>query len=472
MRNCPSRKNARKGPFAPLPDGESGCLKYTNLFLPLFTANVRSKTKASMKHFFALKGVFVVFWVSMAFRPGDLLSQDGRFPFSPYFLPPVFDGNFPNDSLVQIPLPGDIYAQKNTPTLGPEVPISLFSPRQLFIEQLRKDAYRNFLREHISSVKYSVSDFLGEVERVEQIRPSVISNLFTVEAGRDKKDIDRSTRFVPKRKYWVTNWTSLLQFSQNYISKNWYNGGVGNQNLTSVQKLTVNYSKNKLQFNNLIEWKLSFYTNPNDTLRSFRVGEDLVRTYSDLGLKAFGDKFFYSSNLEVKSKLFRSYKENSQVYTSSLLSPLQINMGILGMKYQLSKTSQKDKNRKVNLAVDLSPLSVQYTWVADSAVMKQNRYGIPTDESFLLDVGSTLNAKVVVNFSKQITFSTRIKYFTNYEKVIFEAENELNLSLNRYFSTRLYLYGRFDDTPQIKRDDRLGYVQLNEVLSFGFNYTW
>jgi hypothetical protein len=408
----------------------------------------------------------------VAFYPDRLLSQETKFPFNPYFLPPVYDGNFPNDSLTRVPLPEGMYAEKYLPVPEWEIPPSIHTPREVFIEQMRKDAYRRFLRENITSVKYTWRDFPDEVERIEQIRANIFQNLFTVEAGYKEKNIDRSTRFVPKRKYWIINWKSMLQFSQNYISKNWYNGGAGNQNMISVQTFNFNYAKNKLQFNNLVEWKLSFYTNPNDTLRSFRIGEDLVRTYSDLGLKAFGDKFFYSSNLEIKTKLFRSYKENSQVYTSSLLSPLQINMGILGMKYQLNKTSKKDKNRKVNLTVDVSPLSVQYTWVADSAVMRQNRYGIPADKHFLVDVGSTLNAKLTVNFNKQITFISRVKYFTNYEKVIFEAENELNMSLNRYFSTRLYLYGRFDDTPKIKRDDRLGYVQLNEVLSFGFNYTW
>jgi hypothetical protein len=203
-----------------------------------------------------------------------------------------------------------------------------------------------------------------------------------------------------------------------------------------------------------------------------RLGEDLVRTYSNLGLKAFGDKFFYSSNLEIKTKLFRNYRENSPLYTSALLSPLEINMGVIGIKYQLNKTSPKDKYKKTSLAIDLSPLSVQYTWVADSSVLKLNRYGIPADKSFLLDLGSTLNATITISFNKQTTFSSRVKYFTNYKKTICEVENELNMPLNRFLSTRLYLYGRFDDTPAIKRDDTLGYLQINELLSFGFNYTW
>jgi hypothetical protein len=425
-----------------------------------------------MKQFFYFNRFLVLFWALIAFCAGELSAQNGRFPVSSYFLPPVYDGNFPNDTIVRVPLPEDPYAQRPGIVAGPDLRFAFRTPRQAWIERLRKEAFQHYLRHNIASIDYVWTDFAGEVEQLEQIRPNIFTNLFSVKATSEKKDIDHSTRFVPKRKYWKINWNSLLQFTQNYISKNWYNGGVGNQNLMSVQKFTFNYSKNNVQLNNLVEWKLSFYTNPNDTLRSIRIGEDLVRTYSDFGLKAFNDKFFYSANLEIKTRLFRSHKENSSVYTSSLFSPLQVNMGVVGIKYQLNRVSRRDKNKKMNLAVDLSPFAFQYTWVADSAVLRQNRYGIPADKRFLLDVGSTLNSKLTINFNKQVTFSSRLKYFTNYEKVIFEAENELNLSLNRYFSTRIYLYGRFDDTPKIKRDKNLGYFQLNEVLSFGFNYTW
>jgi len=425
-----------------------------------------------MRLFFTFGRFFILFSLLMIFYSAPLLSQQGTYPPNRYFLPPIFDGQFPNDTIMKISLPKNPYTLPQK-SLVPELnlPFSLLTSEQKFVEQMRKEAYRSFLRHNIASIKYVSNDFSGKVEKLEQIRPPIAPNLFAVESGY-KTDNISPDRYVPKRKYWIVGWNSLLQFSQNYISKNWYNGGVGNQNLLNVQKITFNYKKDKVQFNNLIDWKLSFNTNANDTLRSFLLGEDLVRTYSDFGLKAFKDKFFYSSNLEIRTKLFRGYRENSSVYTSALFSPLQINMGLLGIKYQLNKVSEKDKNKKTNLAVDLSLLSAQFTWVADSEVLKQNRYGIPDDKSFLLDVGSTLNAKITINMSKQVVFNSRIKYFTNYKKVICEMENELTLSLNRYFSTRLYFYGRFDDTPSIKRDDRLGYFQINELLSFGFNYTW
>jgi hypothetical protein len=422
-----------------------------------------------MLHYSIFKNNFILLLVTALFFPvllfaqdQEIMEDDGRFPFNPYFLPVVFDGKFSDDFSISLP---EDSLQKENPfslVLKPQEPAF---DRTKAINRLRRAAYRSFLKNNMLSVKYSLSDFSGEVEKVEKINPNIFQALFAVDIETEKSDIDRSARFIPKRQYWTGNGNSLLQFSQNYISKNWYNGGTGNLNLLSVQNYTINYKKNKIQFNNFIEWKLSFYTNPNDTIRNFRLGEDLIRTYSDFGLKAFNDKWAYSSNLEIKTKLFRNYNENSDDYIASIFSPLQINMGILGMKYQIQKTSSKNKYKKYNLSVDLSPLSLQYTWLADKKI-DPVRYGIKEGQNSLLDMGSTLNAKIIVNFNRQVTFTSRLKYFTNYKKVIMESENELNLSINRYFSTRLYFYGRYDDSG----DPDLSYIQVNELLSFGFNF--
>ncbi|MDR0412956.1 MAG: DUF3078 domain-containing protein [Dysgonamonadaceae bacterium] len=397
--------------------------------------------------------------------PVCLTAQD-RFPFNPYFLPVVFDGKISDD--FSVTLPEDSIRKEPALRQAFKLPEPPFDPEKA-VNRLRRMAYRSFLKNNMRAVKYTLSDFPGEVEKVEKIKPNIFQHIFAIEIETEKGDIDRSARFIPKRQYWSRSGNSLLQFSQNYISKNWYDGGVGNLNLLSVQNYTSSYKKGIVRFNNFVEWKLSFYTNSNDTVRNFRLGEDLIRTYTDFGLKAFNDKWSYSSNLEVKTKLLRNYKENSDEYISSIFSPLQINMGIFGMKYQLQKTSPNDKYKKCNLSIDLSLLSLQYTWLADKTI-DPIRYGIKEGENSLLDLGSTLNAKIIVHFNRQVTFTSRLKYFTNYEKVILESENELNLPINRYFSTRLYVYGRFDDSKGLKRDPDLKYFQLNELLSFGFNY--
>jgi hypothetical protein len=335
---------------------------------------------------------------------------------------------------------------------------------------LYENAYRNIIDNHKNLIKYTPDDFKGEVEKITEIEANIFQSLFKVDYDIVKESVEKPGRFTQKRKYWFLNGGNLLQFSQNYISKNWYKGGTGNFNLQSVQNFTANYKKDKIQFNNFFEWKLSLYTASTDTLRSIRIGDDLVRLYSDFGVKAIKN-WSYSSNIEIKTQLFRNYKENTTNVVSSALSPIMIKMGVLGMKFQKVKTFPKVKGKKIDFSADISPLSVQYTYVSSSKV-DQKRFGIPEDKHSLLDLGSTMTANLAVNFNKFVTFKSRFNYFTNYEKVVIESENELNMPINRYFSTRIYVYARFDDNKSLAKDPALGKLQLNEVLSFGFNYKW
>jgi hypothetical protein len=146
-------------------------------------------------------------------------------------------------------------------------------------------------------------------------------------------------------------------------------------------------------------------------------------------------------------------------------------MGIFGMKFQKTITYPKDKYKKLIFSADISPLSVQYTYVSDGDV-NPARFGIPDGKNHLLDKGSTMTANFTMNFNKYVNFSSRFNYFTNYQKVMIESENTLNMPINRFFSTRIYLYGRFDDNKSVVRDPKLGMLQLSESLSFGFNYKW
>jgi hypothetical protein len=402
--------------------------------------------------------------VSLMFDSIPYVRED--FGPNPYMLPPVFDGKFANDLSIHLPP----LWKENQPLYIPDT-LHIRSEGKRYVGRLRRNANRYLLSNHIELVKYTQNDFPKEVEKITEVKPNPFTHLFEIGYNPGEEQVDVADIFKPKNIYWQKNGNSLIQFSQNYISDNWYKGGIGNLNLLSVQNYTANYKKGGMQFNNFIEWKLSFYTNPSDTLRSFRIGDDLLRYYGDFGLRAFNDQWFYSVNVEIKTQLFNSYKENSEEIISSPLSPLLVNIGILGMKYQLNKSFPKNKYKKLNLSADISPLSVQYTYVMDAKV-DPARFGTKDNKRYLIDLGSTINAKLIINFNREITFSSRFKLFTNYEKTIIESENELNIMLNRYFSTRLYFYPRFDDSPGIVKDEKLGYVQMTELFSFGFNFKW
>jgi len=350
-----------------------------------------------------------------------------------------------------------------------------FSAYKLFEDVNHKNAidryaYDYVIKNNIRQLKYTAADYAGKVEPLEKIQSNIFQFLFTIsdEPNRDKA---KPERFTPKRRYWIYSGNHKMQLSQNYISQNWYKGGTGNLNFLNRHAVSFNYKKDKFQINNLAEWRLNLYTNPNDTVHYGSIGEDLVRTYSDFGIQAINN-WYYSSNIEIKTQLFKNFGENSKQAISSVFAPLYINVGISGMRYQIEKIFPHDKWKKINFNTDISPLSIKYIAVLNKNIDDPTRFGIKEGSRHLTNFGSTVNARFVMYFNKYVNFTSRFYYFTNYEAVTSEWENTLNMPINRYFSTSLYLYVRYDDNNQIMKAPALGYFQVNELLSFGFNYNW
>jgi hypothetical protein len=167
----------------------------------------------------------------------------------------------------------------------------------------------------------------------------------------------------------------------------------------------------------------------------------------------------------------KNFTENSNQAITSGFAPLYVNVGILGMRYQIEKAFPKVRGKKINFNTDISPLSIKYIAVFNDEI-DPKRFGIEEGTRHLTNFGSTVNAKLVIYFNKYVNFTSRFYYFTNYETITAESENTLNMPINRYFSTSLYLFIRYDDNKNLVTDRTLGYFQLNELLSFGFNYIW
>ena len=350
-----------------------------------------------------------------------------------------------------------------------------FSSNRLFADthhrnDLNRIAYDSLINNNLAQIKYTAANFPGKVEKIEEMPSNIFQFLFKVDYDFDRDKMARPGRFYPKRRYWIYNGNHKIQLSQNYISQNWYKGGARNLNLINTHSLNFNYSKNKFQVNNTAEWRLNIFTNSNDSLRLFRIADDLIRTYSAFGIQAVHN-WYYSSSLEFKTQLFRNHVENSNDVLASAFSPLYINAGILGMRYQIERANPKVKGKKISFNTDISPLSIEYIGVFNRSI-DPTRFGIAENKWHLTNLGSTINANLVINFNKNVNFKSRFYYFTSYTKSTAESENTLNMPINRYFSTTLYLFVRYDDNKQLVKDPTWGYFQINELISFGFNYTW
>ncbi|MDR1371169.1 MAG: DUF3078 domain-containing protein [Dysgonamonadaceae bacterium] len=393
--------------------------------------------------------------------------------WDPVYLPIIFTGKVFVDNCVKVPdvfgMPlSKIYPLYDLSEIikAPQVAMSDYE------KEFRQRVYLNTILSDVSTVKY----FHGDLASYEAVKPEVLKvnvskDLFSLENNPDFSNAGSPARYATKRRYWIVNGTHLFQISEGYVSDNWYKGGVSSINIQSNQKVTFNYKKGKIQNNNEIRWDLAMHTNPNDSLRTTRIGNDLLRSYSDFGIVA-SNNWNYSTNLELKTQLFNNYKENTTVKKAAFLSPFFLNMGVLGMKYQLTKTSKTNKNKNFTVTSDISPLSIKYTYIRDSKAVDPTGYGVPAGKNDTLVVGSSINSTFKINFNKGISFSTRFKCFTDYRKLELESENELNLAINRYFSTRIFLYVRFDDSKGIVPDPKFAYWQINQILSFGLNYNW
>lgn len=385
--------------------------------------------------------------------------------YNPLFLPMIFNGRI---------LPRDIsfYNPDKDYESGKLInPAETFTPRleqSDFIQKVR----RNYYMEYPDRVKYSVLDFdaLPRVYSGDDIVKETFNpfrellrseTAYSLEApGVELTTIDR--------KYWVRSGEHSFQFAQNYFSDNWHKGGTNNLNFNSYHVLRANYKKDKVKFNNTLEWRLSVFNAPDDSLREYRIGNDLIRYYGDFGLDAFAKGWSYSMNMEAKSQLFNSYPPNSNQLRSSLLSPLYVNAGI-GLKFNLDKKSESFRGRRVRWDLALAPISVNFKYVLNDSV-DVVRFGIPENKSYNLDMGTTVTSILKFDITRYITWDSRLTYFTSYDKVEAEIENSLNMALSNAFSTRIYLNLRYDDGVPAHPD--LKYWQYNQTLSFGLNYKW
>ena len=403
--------------------------------------------------------------IPMEWAPLDysLTFRDTMF-YEPAFLPIIFDGQLLPDNLTLLPET----SSSNKSSFHLISPDSTFAPmlkKIKRIKELRRSYYTQM--ENMEKIKYSKS-LLSEIKPLshDNIRKNILQELLTIEEPTELT-APSIQKYVPKRRYWVKNGEHKIEVAQNHISDNWSKGGSSNYYVQSYQRLLLNYARNKVTFNNTIEWRLGFQSTSGDTLRSIRVNTDNFRYYSVFGYRAYNN-WSYSATLEAITQFFNNYRENENRRRSSFLSPLDVNVG-LGMSYNLNKTFKNNPMKKVKFSVNLAPLSMNFRHVMDDKV-DETSFKLEKGEHTKISWGSLVNSDLTYSFNSFLTWTSRFKYLTDYESVVSEFENRFDISLNRYFSTSLYLYLRYDENS--KKDEKLKYIQINELLSFGLNYKW
>ena len=267
---------------------------------------------------------------------------------------------------------------------------------------------------------------------------------------------------IRKPNFWTRSASVSLQFTQNYISSNWYKGGESNNSMLSGLDVSLNYNdQQRIQFDNRLEWKLGFITSRSDTVHKYKTNSDLLRLTSKLGLRAFSS-WYYTIQTEFSTQIMSNYEANSHKEVSSFMAPGYLKVD-LGMDFK------KNLNNLTFSAV-VSPLSYKLTYVGNDEV-DETKFGVEEGKRSKNDIGSNLQINSKWTIIPAVVWESRLSYFTTYKRAEAEWENTFNFQLNRYLSTKLFVHARFDDGVD-KDDDDDTYFQLSELLSFGLSYNF
>lgn len=265
---------------------------------------------------------------------------------------------------------------------------------------------------------------------------------------------------------WLHAFDSGVQFSQAYLSPNWYQGGTNS--LTLLVNFLWDVKINEVYhpsilFTNSVSYKLGLYSTPQDQYHSYGISQDLFQWNLKTGLRA-SNKWFYSFTLQFKTQFLHNYGENSQERKASFLSPGELNLG-LGMTY--ATTGCKGR-LKFNSSI--SPISYNLKTCIDKHI-DPTLFSMPEGKKYYNQIGSNAELTAEWRLTDNIAWKSRLFVFTNYDKFQTDWENTFNFSINRFLSTQIYLHMRYD-TASTATDKGWRYWMIKEILSFGFRYAF
>ncbi len=273
--------------------------------------------------------------------------------------------------------------------------------------------------------------------------------------------------FEQKKKHWLHQFNTGLQFSQAYVSKNWYQGG--NNYLALLYnfywnvQLNPTYHPNQI-FESTVNYKLGINSiEQNAVGRRYSISEDNFQYNVKYGFKAF-KRWFYTLTGQFKTQFFNNYKTNTDIRSASFLSPGDLNIG-LGMTY-----SRINEKKTFNLSASLAPLSYNLKICIDKNI-DPTQFNIKPGHKTHSEIGSSGEVNMTWQATSNISMRTRLFAFTDYNYFQGNIETTWDFAINKFLSTQIYANLRYDSSSDYNLS-RWHHWMLKEILSFGLSYTF
>ncbi len=312
-----------------------------------------------------------------------------------------------------------------------------------------------------------------QVEKAGTLRDDVHGSLTTETKLTDKvvnvdlgPDVDEGVELVTRKpNFWKFSGSGSLQFSQNYFSDNWYQGGENYYSFLSLLTLNANYdNKQNIQWENRLETRLGFQTTGKaETRHAMKPTDNLLRLTTKLGYKAY-KTLYYTTQVQAYTQLVPLYESNSDNIRTNFLSPLNLTVSV-GLDYKFAT-----KNNKFRGNVYLAPCSYNMRYVSN--VELATKHGIEAGRHAYHNFGPSITVNAYWQILKNLSWNARMYWISNFDYTNIEWENTFNLTINKYLSARLFVYPKYDDSSARYKSEDGSFFMIKEMLSVGFNYNW
>ena len=265
--------------------------------------------------------------------------------------------------------------------------------------------------------------------------------------------------------FWKFSGSGSLQFTQNYFSENWYQGGENNYAFLGLLTLNANYdNKQNVQWENRLEARLGFQTtSESETRRSMKPTDNLLRLTTKLGYKAY-KTLFYTMQVQAYTQIVPLYESNSDVIRTNFLSPLNLTVSV-GLDY---KFQTNNNNFRGN--VYLAPCAYNMRYVSN--IDLATKHGIEAGHHAYHNFGPSITVNAYWQILKNLSWNARMYWISNFTYTNIEWENTFNFTINKYLSAKLFVYPKFDDSSARYKSEGGSFFMMKEWLSLGFNYNW
>ena len=273
------------------------------------------------------------------------------------------------------------------------------------------------------------------------------------------EDVELVTR---KPNFWSFPGSGELKFTQYYYSENWHKGGNNTYSMLAILRQRANYdNRQKIKWENYLEMELGFQT-VSDKYRSLKPTNNLLRLTTKLGYKAF-KTVYYTTEVRASTQLVSAYDDNSKNLRTAMLSPIDLRVSV-GMEYNF-----RSKGGAFWGKLYVAPCAYDMRYVKHDNLV--GRYGIKAGKHSYHKFGPYSTLEHNWNIYKNISWTGKIYWVSNFEYTNIEWENRFRFTINKYLNAELWMMPKFDDSSRSYKGDH-GYLMMSEWFALGFNYNW